>query len=175
MLLNGRPQDTSGSVVTCSMEGSRPILLEIQALVCRTNFGMPRRTTAGTDYNRINLLLAVLEKRMGMPFGQCDAYVNVAGGMRISEPSLDLAIIMALVSSYQDRAIGSETLIFGEVGLTGEVRAVSMAERRVDEAIKLGFTCCILPKVCLRKMKNKEGIRLIGVENIAQAIKALWK
>jgi DNA repair protein RadA/Sms len=175
MLLNGRPQDTSGSVVTCSMEGSRPILLEIQALVCRTNFGMPRRTTAGTDYNRINLLLAVLEKRMGMPFGQCDAYVNVAGGMRISEPSLDLAIIMALVSSYQDRAIGSETLIFGEVGLTGEVRAVNMAERRVDEAIKLGFTCCILPKVCLRKMKNKEGIRLIGVENIAQAIKALWK
>ena len=173
MLLNGRPQDASGSVVTCSMEGSRPILLEIQALVCRTNFGMPRRTAAGTDYNRINLLLAVLEKRMGMPFGQCDAYVNVAGGMRISEPSLDLAIIMALVSSYRDQVIDSSTLIFGEVGLTGEVRAVTMAERRVDEAIKLGFTKCILPRVCLKRLKKKEGIELIGVDNIAQAIKAV--
>ena len=175
MLLNGRPQDASGSVVTCSMEGSRPILLEIQALVCRTNFGMPRRTAAGTDYNRINLLLAVLEKRMGMPFGQCDAYVNVAGGMKISEPSLDLAIIMALVSSYQDRVIDSSTLIFGEVGLTGEVRAVTMAERRVDEAIKLGFTKCILPRVCLKRLKKKEGIELIGVDNIAQAIRAITK
>ncbi len=173
MLLNGRPEDASGSVVTCSMEGSRPILLEIQALVCRTNFGMPRRTAAGTDYNRINLLLAVLEKRMGMPFGQCDAYVNVAGGMRISEPSLDLAIIMALVSSYRDQVIDSSTLIFGEVGLTGEVRAVTMAERRVDEAIKLGFTKCILPRVCLKRLKKKEGIELIGVDNIAQAIKAV--
>ncbi len=173
MLLNGRPEDASGSVVTCSMEGSRPILLEIQALVCRTNFGMPRRTAAGTDYNRINLLLAVLEKRMGMPFGQCDAYVNVAGGMRISEPSLDLAIIMALVSSYRDQVIDSSTLIFGEVGLTGEVRAVTMAERRVDEAIKLGFTKCILPRVCLKRLKKKEGIELVGVDNIAQAIRAI--
>ncbi|KIR03194.1 DNA repair protein RadA [Lachnospiraceae bacterium TWA4] len=173
MLLNGRPEDTSGSVVTCSMEGSRPILLEVQALVCRTNFGMPRRTSAGMDYNRVNLLLAVLEKRMGMPFGQCDAYINVAGGMKISEPSLDLAIVIALVSSFNDYPIDSKTLVFGEVGLTGEVRAVNMAERRVDEAIKLGFTTCILPKVCLKRVKNKEGIKLIGVENIAQAIRAI--
>lgn len=170
MMLNGRPAGASGSVVTCSMEGTRPILLEIQALVCRTNFGMPRRTSAGIDYNRVNLLLAVLEKRMGMPFGECDAYVNVAGGLRINEPSLDLAVILSLVSSYRDMMIDEQTMIFGEVGLTGEVRAVTMAERRVEEAVKLGFTTCILPKVSLKRCKDISGIRLIGVSNVNEAI-----
>jgi DNA repair protein RadA/Sms len=174
MMLNGRPEGSSGSVVTCSMEGSRPILLEIQALVCRTNFGMPRRTSAGIDYNRMNLLLAVLEKRMGMPFGECDAYVNVAGGMRMNEPSLDLAVVLSLVSSYRDKMIDERTLIFGEVGLTGEVRAVTMAERRVEEAVKLGFTTCILPKVSLRRLKDISGIRLVGVSNVSEAIRAVF-
>lgn len=173
MMLNGRPEEASGSVVTCSMEGTRPILLEIQALVCRTNFGMPRRTSAGIDYNRVNLLLAVLEKRMGMPFGECDAYVNVAGGMRITEPSLDLAIILALVSSYRDFTIDAQTLLFGEVGLTGEVRAVSMAERRVEEAAKLGFKVCILPEVNARKLKSSLDIQIIGVKNVSEAIQKI--
>ena len=171
-MLEGRPEDASGSVVTCSMEGTRPVLLEIQALVCRTNFGMPRRTAAGTDYNRVNLLMAVLEKRVGFKLSECDAYVNIAGGIRISEPALDLGIVMALVSSYQDRALPKKTIVFGEVGLSGEVRAVTMAEQRVAEAVKMGFECCILPRVCLSKMKQIKGIRLLGISNVGEAIRA---
>lgn len=167
-MLNGRPEGASGSVVTCTMEGTRPILSEVQALVCRTSFGMPRRTAAGTDSNRVNLLMAVLEKRLGMALGQCDAYVNIAGGMKISEPSIDLAIVAAVLSSYQDQIIDSHTMIFGEVGLAGEVRAVSMVQQRVDEAVKLGFTTCILPRVNLDRLKKPEGIRLIGISGIGQ-------
>ena len=173
-MLNGRPEEASGSVVTCAMEGSRPILLEVQALVCRTNFGMPRRTAAGTDYNRVNLLMAVLEKRLGMRLSECDAYLNIAGGMRISEPSLDLGIVMALVSSYQDSPISGKTLVFGEVGLSGEVRGVGMADQRINEAVKLGFDTCILPRSNRSAGKNREGIRLIGVSNIQEAIEALF-
>ncbi len=173
-MLEGRPEDASGSVVTCSMEGTRPVLLEIQALVCRTNFGMPRRTAAGTDYNRVNLLMAVLEKRVGLKLSECDAYVNIAGGIRISEPALDLGIVMALVSSYQDRALPEKTIVFGEVGLSGEVRAVTMAEQRVAEAVKMGFECCILPRVCLSKMKQVKGIRLMGISNVGEAIRAVF-
>ena len=169
-MLNGRPEGASGSVVTCTMEGTRPILSEVQALVCRTNFGMPRRTAAGTDFNRVNLLMAVLEKRLGLALGQCDAYVNIAGGMRISEPSIDLAIVAAILSSYQDRVIDSHTMIFGEVGLAGEVRAVSMVQQRVDEAVKLGFTTCILPKVNLARLKKPEGIRLIGISGVGELL-----
>ena len=172
-MLSGKPEDASGSVVTCSMEGTRPILLEIQALVCRTNFGMPRRTAAGTDYNRVNLLMAVLEKRLGLHLSECDAYVNIAGGMRISEPSLDLGIILAIVSSYRDKPISDKTLVFGEVGLSGEVRGVNMAEKRVSEAIKLGFETCILPKSNLASLKRTDGIRLIGVSNVQEAMKVL--
>lgn len=171
-MLNGKPEGASGSVVACSMEGTRPILLEIQALVCHTNFNIPRRTAAGTDFNRLNLLLAVLEKRLGMHFSECDAYVNIAGGMRINEPALDLGIMLALVSSYYDREIDEKTIIFGEVGLSGEVRAVTAADQRVSEALKLGFHTCILPRVNLSRLKGPEGIRLIGVGTIRDAIEA---
>ncbi len=169
-LLSGRPEEASGAVVACSLEGTRPILLEVQALVAQTNFGMARRTAAGTDYNRVNLLMAVLEKRCHYEMSRYDAYVNIAGGVRMNEPALDLAIVLALVSSLKDRPVNPKCIIFGEVGLSGEVRAVSMAEQRVREAIKLGFESCILPQVCLEKMKKVEGIDLHGVRNVQEAI-----
>lgn len=170
-MLSGRPAGASGSVVTCSMEGTRPILLEIQALVCRSNFGMPRRTAAGTDYNRVNLLMAVLEKRLGLRLSEYDAYVNIAGGMRISEPSLDLGIAMALVSSMKERPIDDETIVFGEIGLSGEVRAVNMTKQRIAEAVKLGFKQCVLPRVSLKELKQVSGIELMGVATIADALR----
>ena len=169
-MLSGKPENASGSVVACSMEGTRPILLEIQALVCRTNFGMPRRTAAGTDYNRVNLLMAVLEKRLGMSLGNCDAYVNIAGGIKMNEPAIDLGIVMALVSSYRNRPVDEKTIVFGEVGLSGEVRAVNMPEQRVAEAKKLGFETCILPQVCMKMVKDIKGIRLIGVKSVNEAV-----
>ena len=169
-MLNGRPEHASGSVVACSMEGTRPILLEIQALVCRSNFGMPRRTAAGTDYNRVNLLMAVLEKRLGLPLSSYDAYVNIAGGIRINEPAVDLGIVMALVSSYKNRPVSEDVLVFGEVGLSGEVRAVNMPEQRVSEAKKLGFRTCILPAVSVDAVKNIQGIKVMGVRSINEAI-----
>lgn len=169
-LLDGRPAGASGGVASCSMEGTRPILLEVQALVTKSNFGMPRRTAAGTDYNRVNLLMAVLEKRCRYQLSQYDAYVNIAGGMRMNEPALDLAIVMALVSSYQDRPVDEKTVIFGEVGLSGEVRSVSMAEQRVYEAVKLGFQTCILPASSLERMKARKDIRLLGVSSLREAI-----
>lgn len=165
-MLSGKPENASGSVVACSMEGTRPILIEIQALVCRSNFGMPRRTAAGTDYNRVNLLMAVLEKRLGLSLGNSDAYVNIAGGIRMNEPAIDLGIVMAIMSSYRNRPIDEKTIVFGEVGLSGEVRAVSMPEQRVNEAKKLGFETCILPEVSLKMVKGISGIRLVGVKTI---------
>ncbi len=172
-MLDGRPEGASGAVAACSLEGTRPILLEVQALVAKTNFGMPRRTAAGTDYNRVNLLMAVLEKRCRYELSQFDAYVNIAGGMKLSEPALDLAIVMALISSYKDRPMDAGTVVFGEVGLSGEVRAISMAEQRVHEAVKLGFTRCILPRLNLEKMKPRTDIRLEGVSNVKEAIQFL--
>ena len=169
-MLGGKPEGASGSVVACSMEGSRPILLEVQALVCRTNFGMPRRTAAGTDFNRVNLLMAVLEKRMGFQMGNCDAYVNIAGGIRMNEPAIDLGIVLAIVSSYKNRPIDENMICFGEVGLSGEVRAVNMAEQRVLEAKKLGFTTCILPEVSKSALPDIDGIRLIGVKSVKDAV-----
>ena len=169
-MLSGKPENASGSVVACSMEGTRPILLEIQALVCRTNFGMPRRTAAGTDYNRVNLLMAVLEKRLGMSLGNCDAYVNIAGGIKMNEPAIDLGIVMALVSSYRNRPSDEKTIVFGEVGLSGEVRAVNMPEQRVAEAKKLGFETCILPEISLKMVKEIQGIRLVGVKTVNEAV-----
>ena len=133
-MLQGKPEGEPGSVVAASLEGTRPILIEVQALICQTNFNMPRRTAAGTDYNRVNLLMAVLEKRAGIMLAGCDAYINVAGGMRVNEPALDLGIVLAILSSYRNRPVDSGTIVFGEVGLTGEVRAVNMAESRVAEA-----------------------------------------
>lgn len=169
-MLSGKPEQASGSVVACSMEGSRPILIEIQALVCHSNFGIPRRTAAGTDFNRVNLLMAVLEKRLNLKLSECDAYVNIAGGIRMNEPAIDLAIVLAIVSSYKNRPIDERLICFGEVGLSGEVRAVSMPAQRVAEAKKLGFTTCVLPKVCLDGITQTDGIRIVGVENVREAI-----
>ncbi len=168
-MLKGRPEGEPGSVVAASMEGTRPILVELQALVCRTNFNMPRRTAAGTDYNRVNLLMAVLEKRAGIQLSDCDAYVNVAGGMKITEPALDLAVVTAILSSYRNIALDNKTVLFGEVGLTGEVRAVNMAEQRVMEAQKMGFEVCILPQANKEHMKV-QSIKLIGVKNIQEVM-----
>lgn len=169
-MLSGKPVGASGSVVVCSIEGTRPILIEIQALVCHTNFGIPRRQTTGTDFNRVNLLMAVLEKRLGLQVGDCDAYVNIAGGMKINEPAIDLGIIMAIVSSFRNRAVDEKTLVFGEVGLSGEVRAVTMAQQRVQEAKKLGYDAVIMPRVNLEGMEPVKGIKVIGVGGIGEAI-----
>lgn len=170
VMLDGRAENTSGSVAVCTMEGTRPIILEIQALVCQTSFNIPRRTSVGFDYNRVNLLLAVLEKRVGMSLAACDAYVNIAGGMRLDDPSADLGIVYALVSSYRNRPVDEGLVAFGEVGLSGEVRGVSSVEQRVNEAKKLGFSTCIVPKSNLDSLKKIEGIRIIGVSNIAEAL-----
>lgn len=172
-MLSGRPENASGSVVACSMEGTRPILIEIQALVCRTSFGIPRRTAAGTDSNRVNLLLAVLEKRLNMPLSACDAYINIAGGIRMNEPAIDLALVLAIISSYQDKPIDEKTIVFGEVGLSGEVRAVSQASQRVMEAKKLGFHRVILPKVSADAMEPVEGIVLTGVSTVMDALRSI--
>lgn len=172
-MLNGKPENASGSVVACSMEGTRPILIEIQALVCSSNFGMPRRTAAGTDYNRLNLLMAVLEKRVGIHLSNYDAYVNIAGGIKMNEPAVDLGIVMAIVSSYKNQPIDEKTIVFGEVGLSGEVRAVNMPEQRVAEAKKLGFTTCIMPEVSREVVKNIKGIKIIGVKTINEALQVL--
>ena len=169
-MLNGKPEGASGSVVSCSMEGTRPILLEIQALVCHSNFGIPRRQAIGTDFNRVNLLMAVLEKRLNLQMSDCDAYVNLAGGMRIVEPAIDLGIAMAVVSSFKNRAIDDRTIAFGEIGLSGEVRGVSMIEQRVAEAAKLGFTTCIVPEVNRSQVKHMGGIRLVGVRTVRDAV-----
>lgn len=170
VMLNGRPLDAAGSVVVCSMEGTRPILIEIQALVCQSNFNLPRRTSVGIDYNRVNLLMAVLEKRAGLMLAGNDAYVNLAGGMKLNEPAIDLGVIMALVSSYKNISIDPHTIIFGEVGLSGEVRGVSMAAQRVKEAAKMGFTTCILPQINCEGLEEGLGIKLIGVKNITEAL-----
>ena len=172
-MLDGKPQGASGSVVACSMEGTRPILVEVQALVCHSNFGIPRRTAAGTDFNRVNLLMAVLEKRARINLSASDAYVNIAGGIKMNEPAIDLAIALAVVSSHKDLAIDDGMVVFGEVGLSGEVRAVNMAEQRVLEARKLGFTSVMLPKVCMKSVEEIKGIRLIPVDNILEAIQQI--
>jgi DNA repair protein RadA/Sms len=170
-MLNGKPSGTSGSVVACSMEGTRPILVEIQALVCQSNFGIPRRTSVGTDFNRVNLLMAVLEKKVGVHLATQDAYVNIAGGMHMTEPAIDLGISLAIVSSYKDIVIPDSVLAFGEVGLSGEVRAVSMAAQRVAEAKKLGFQTVILPEVCRSSVKEIQGVNLVFVSWIQDAIR----
>ncbi|MBO4901968.1 MAG: DNA repair protein RadA [Lachnospiraceae bacterium] len=174
-MLSGRPEGASGSVTVCTMEGSRPLLLEIQALVCRTNFGMPRRQATGVDFNRVNLLMAVLEKRLGLKTGDCDAYVNVAGGMKLQERAADLGIVLAVVSCFEDIPLPESLVVFGEVGLSGEVRSVSGAAGRIREAEKLGFTTCILPKSALEKQTIRTKMELIGVSGLKEAIGYLQK
>ena len=175
-MLSGRPENASGSVVACAMEGTRPILMEIQALVCRSNFGMPRRTAAGLDYNRVNLLMAVLEKRVGLPLSDYDAYVNIAGGIRMNEPAADLGVVMAIASSYKNKPVPGDMIVFGEVGLSGEIRAVTMPEQRVAEAKKLGFRICVLPAVSKKTLGDtgvSEGMKILGVSSISQVLELL--
>lgn len=167
-MLSGRPLGSSGSVVTCSMEGTRPMLTEVQALVVRTNFGYPKRQSTGTDANRVGVLMAVLEKRLGMPLSQYDAYINLAGGIRQTEPALDLGIVLAIMSSFQNKAVPDDLIVFGEVGLSGEVRSVTMAENRVQEAAKLGFHSCILPASSAAGMKAPKGMKLYPIKGIGQ-------
>ena len=168
-LINGKPEGACGSVVACCMEGTRPMLLEGQALVCDTNFQIPRRQATGCDFNRMNLLIAVIEKRLKMPLGREDAYVNFAGGMRIFEPSTDLAVVLALISSYRNRPVPDDMIVFGEVGLSGEVRGVSLAKQRVMEARKLGFTSCIVPYANAKQVADVNGIQIHVVKNIMDA------
>ena len=164
-MLKGMPENAPGSVVACTMEGSRPILVEVQALVCQTNFNFPKRTTAGADYNRVNILIAVLEKRLGLNLGNCDAYVNVAGGLKINEPALDLAIVAALISSYRNRESKGKIIAFGEVGLTGEVRGVNLARLRLEEISKFGENLIIIPKVnCTKDLPFK----VLPVSNVRE-------
>ena len=174
-LLAGRAADATGSVAMCAMEGSRPLLIEIQALVCRTNFGMPRRQANGVDYNRVNLLMAVLEKRLGLHLGDCDAYVNVAGGLKLQEPSADLCIVLSIVSCYENISIPESVVAFGEVGLSGEVRAVNAPLQRIAEAEKLGFKTCVLPAAFLKKGEVKTKMELVGVANVAEAVSFVKK
>ena len=169
-MLNGRPENASGSVVACTMEGTRPLLIELQALVCHSNFGIPRRQTTGTDFNRVNLLMAVLEKRSGGQLSSCDAYVNITGGIKIQEPAIDLGIVLAILSSFRNKALNPKLVSFVEVGLSGEVRAVSMAKQRVAEAEKLGFEECVVPLVSLEECKKGSKIRVIGVSSVQDAV-----
>jgi DNA repair protein RadA/Sms len=172
-MLEGRPEGASGSVVACSMEGTRPILIEVQALTARSNLAYPRRTTDGADNNRVNLLLAVLERRLGLRLSDMDVYVNIAGGVRLREPAVDLGIVIAVISSFKDIVIDEKTLVFGEVGLSGEIRSVSQAPLRVKEAQKLGFTTVILPQACVKSVGKAKGVSLVGVRNVRDLIGAL--
>ena len=172
-MLEGKPENASGSIVACTMEGTRPVLLEVQALVCQSSLAFPRRTADGTDLNRVNLLMAVLEKRAGLRVSSCDAYINIAGGIRMNEPALDLGIVLAVASSMTDTPIDEKTIAFGEVGLSGEVRSVTMPEQRVREAKKLGFDTVILPMSCMKQAARVDGIHLTGVRNVREAIQAI--
>lgn len=170
-MLEGRPVGVPGTVVVCSMEGTRPMLVELQALVSLSNLGMPRRMATGIDYNRLSMLMAVMEKRLGMQVQGQDAFVNVVGGLKIDEPAVDLGIVVAVASSFRNIPSGRTTVVMGEVGLTGEVRAVNSIDRRVAEAIKLGFNHCIIPKDNLKQVEGKSA-RITGVGNLAEAIDA---
>ncbi len=170
MLLAGRPKGAPGTCVACVMEGTRPVLAEVQALVARTSFNVPRRTTDGFDFNRASLLLAVAEKRGGLNIGMCDAYINVIGGLQLDEPAADLALILAAASSHRDRPIDSATTAIGEVGLTGEVRSVTQLQQRLSEAARLGFARCVIPRHGTSTITAPDGMELIRVRNIREAI-----
>ncbi len=167
-------KENSGTVITSSIEGTRPVLVEIQALVSQSSLGMPRRVTTGVDHNRTSMLMAVLEKKMGMQLQNCDAYVNVIGGLQLRETSVDLAILCAIISSFRDRACDSHTIIIGEVGLTGEIRGVSQIEKRINEAKKLGFKKVLIPKINMESIKSSDGIEIIGVRSVEEAVEYLF-
>mgnify|MGYP005755163415 CR=1 FL=1 len=173
MLLAGRPQDTPGTCVTCVMEGVRPVLAEVQALLAPTSFNVPRRTANGFDFNRTNLLLAVLEKRGGLMVSTCDAYINVIGGLFLDEPAADLAMIIAMASSFRDKPVPGDLAAVGEVGLTGELRSVNALGQRLSEVHRLGFTKCLVPARAGGKLEVPDGLRLIKVRNIREALAAI--
>ncbi|MCT4612857.1 MAG: DNA repair protein RadA [Clostridia bacterium] len=173
VMLSSRNESVIGSAITCLIEGTRPLLVETQALVTSTNFGMPRRMATGIDYNKVILLMAVLEKKLGMQLGGYDAYVNLTGGIKISEPAIDLAIVAAIISSYKNKPIADKTVFIGEVGLTGEVRHINLIEKRINEAYKLGFKRCIVPKVSCKDLKSKD-IEVIPVKNVSEMINMIF-
>lgn len=173
MLLSGRPEDTPGTCVTCVMEGVRPVLAEVQALLTPTSFNVPRRTSNGFDFNRANMLLAVLEKRGGLLVNSCDAYINVIGGLSLDEPAADLAMVMALASSFRDKPVPNDLVSIGEVGLTGELRAVNGLGQRLSEVRRIGFTKCLIPARNSGKVAELEGMQLIRVRNIREALAAI--
>ena len=176
LMISGRAHNVPGSVVVSSLEGTRPMLIEIQGLVCPTSFGMPRRMATGVDYNRITLLMAVLEKRVGMQLHNYDAYVNVVGGIKIDEPACDLGVVIAIASSFRNIAVDVGTVVMGEVGLTGEVRAVSQIDKRIMEAMRIGINTCIVPagnmKV-IKQMKGVNNINIKAVENVQEVLSIL--
>ncbi len=173
-MLEGRPENVSGTCVACVIEGSRPILAEVQALVSKSGYAVPKRMATGFDYNRLSLLIAVLEKRCGYFFGTLDAYLNVVGGMRLDEPAADLPIALSLVSNLTDKVIPDDLVAFGEIGLAGELRAVNRILVRVKEAQRLGFKRCLLPKQCVAAINSEVDIQLIGVTTLSQAIQAVF-
>lgn len=177
MLISGKPKNASGSCIACTIEGSRPIMAEVQALVTPTGFGNPRRMCTGFDYNRAAMILAVLEKKAGYFFGNMDTYINIVGGLKIDEPATDLSVAMALVSSLKDTVVADDTLAFGEIGLAGEIRGVNNCEQRVKEAIRLGFSRCIIPRHNLKNLSSdiSGDTEIIGVRNIREAFEALVK
>lgn len=175
MLLSGRPQNASGNCAVCTIEGTRPLIAEIQALVTPTTFPVSRRTSNGYDYNRLCLILAVLEKKLGMKFSANDVYINVIGGLRLTEPGTDLGLACALISSFIDKPLDDNVIALGELGLSGEIRAVSNVDIRIKEAAKLGFSTVILPKRCLEGKNAPAGVKLYGVSTIAEALKILGK
>lgn len=177
MLISGKPKNTAGSCIACTMEGSRPIMAEVQALVTPTGFGNPRRMSTGFDYNRVAMILAVLEKKAGYFFGTMDTYINVVGGLKLDEPATDLSVAMALVSSLKDVVVSDDTLAFGEIGLAGEIRGVNNCEQRLKEAIRLGFSRCIIPHHNLKNLSAdiKGDTEIIGVRNLREAFEAAAK
>ena len=173
LFLSERPMNVSGSAVVASLEGTRPLMVELQALVSQTNFGMPRRTSIGVDFNKVNLLVAVLEKRAGLHLGGMDIFINVAGGLKIVEPAADLGIIAAVTSSARDIPLGQRTFVFGEVGLSGEVRAVAQAEARLREASKIGFKKAVVPAGNAERIKAVNGLEIRGVKDVEECLKAV--
>ncbi len=169
-LLSGRPEDAAGSCVACAMEGTRPILAEVQALVTKTVYGVPRRMAAGVDYNRAVLIMAILEKRAGLLLGASDAYLNVIGGLRLDEPAVDLPAALAIASSFLDRPVREGLVAFGEIGLTGELRAVSAVSQRLNEVRRLGFTKCVVPALCLKGVRVPDGLEVVAVKSLMDAI-----
>ena len=174
MLISGKPKNTAGTCIACVMEGSRPILAEVQALVVTSNYGNARRMATGFDYNRMSMLLAVLEKRAGFFMNNCDAYINVVGGLRLDEPATDLSVALAMISSFKDIPIRDDTLVIGEIGLGGELRSVSNCEQRIREAERLGFNRCIIPKHNFKTLSDgfKGDIAIVGANNVNEAFEA---